>query len=101
MDETEVATAIRESMSREYSDCTWQVFVGRNFGSQVSYEETRYIYFYIAQVRGLGAGCAGSANARGCACAAARLTPTLAQTHTPQPARRSASSYFRAINAKI
>ncbi len=52
MDETEVATAIRESMSREYSDCTWQVFVGRNFGSQVSYEETRYIYFYIAQVRG-------------------------------------------------
>ena len=51
MDETEVATSIREAMSREYSDCTWQVFVGRNFGSQVSYEETRYIYFYIAQVR--------------------------------------------------
>ena len=51
MDETEVATAIREVMSREWADCTWQVFVGRNFGSQVTYEETRYIYFYIGQVR--------------------------------------------------
>ena len=50
MDETEVATSIREVMSREYADCTWQVFVGRNFGSQVTYEETRYIYFYIGQV---------------------------------------------------
>ena len=50
MDETEVATSIREVMSREYADCTWQVLVGRNFGSQVTYEETRYIYFYIGQV---------------------------------------------------
>ena len=50
MDETEVATSIREAMNRDYADCTWQVFVGRNFGSQVTYEETRYIYFYIGQV---------------------------------------------------
>ena len=100
MDETEVATAIRESMSREYSDCTWQVFVGRNFGSQVSYEETRYIYFYIAQVR--GGTCAG-AGERACLGAPLLLHSINTHsrgthTHAKQQPRRSDSSYFPAIN---
>ena len=51
MDENEVATSIRKSLTQEWQDCTWQVLVGRNFGSYVSFEESRYIYFYIAQVR--------------------------------------------------
>jgi hypothetical protein len=75
MDETEVATSIREVMSREYADCTWQVFVGRNFGSQVTYEETHYIYFYIGQVR---------ARARGPGCRPASPTPAPHHPFPPQ-----------------
>ena len=51
MNENEIATSIRKALSVEWPDCTWQVLVGRNFGSFVSFEESRYIYFYIAQVR--------------------------------------------------
>ena len=54
MDENEIATSIRKSLTLEWPDCTWQVLVGRNFGSYVSFEESRYIYFYIAQVSGGG-----------------------------------------------
>ena len=50
MDENEIATSIRKALTVEWPDCTWQVLVGRNFGSYVSFEESRYIYFYIAQV---------------------------------------------------
>ena len=64
MGETEIASHIRQQLSLEWPDCTWQVLVGRNFGSYVSFEESRYIYFYVAQVRPRGEGSAGGLGAR-------------------------------------
>ena len=51
MDENEIATGIKKQLSAEWADRTWQVLVGRNFGSFVPFVESRYIYFYLAQVR--------------------------------------------------
>ena len=51
MTENEIASFVRKALTAEWPDCTWQVLVGRNFGSYVQFEESRYIYFYIAQVR--------------------------------------------------
>jgi len=50
MSENEIASFVRKALTAEWPDCTWQVLVGRNFGSYVKFEESRYIYFYIAQV---------------------------------------------------
>lgn len=52
MTENEIATFVKKALTAEWPDCTWQVLVGRNFGSCVQFEESRYIYFYVGQVRG-------------------------------------------------
>ena len=54
MTESEIATFVKKVLTAEWPDCTWQVLVGRNFGSCVQFEESRYIYFYVGQVRGFG-----------------------------------------------
>lgn len=50
MTEQEVASVLKARLSKVYPDTVWQVFVGRNFGAFVTYEEGKYIYFYIGQV---------------------------------------------------
>ena len=54
MTESEIATFVKKVLTADWPDCTWQVLVGRNFGSCVQFEESRYIYFYVGQVRGFG-----------------------------------------------
>ncbi len=45
-----MASMIRKSLSEQWPDKTWQVLVGRNFGSFVTYEDKHYVYFYIGQM---------------------------------------------------
>jgi dynein light chain LC8-type len=49
MTEQEVAASIKRRMTERYPADVWQVFVGRNFGSWVTHEDGKYIYFYIGQ----------------------------------------------------
>jgi len=86
MNENEIATSIRRALSVEWPDCTWQVLVGRNFGSFVSFEESRYIYFYIAQVREWPcAVSSGPLPARLPLRSGQRAACALAHHHRPQP----------------
>ena len=45
----EVASYIKKKFDSTFGP-SWHCFVGRNFGSYVTYEENNYIYFYIGQV---------------------------------------------------
>jgi hypothetical protein len=49
MTDTESAKAIRLKLKELMPDDLWQVFIGRNFGSFVTFEDGKYIYFYIGQ----------------------------------------------------
>jgi dynein light chain LC8-type len=44
----EMATHLKDELNRKYNG-DWHAFVGRNFGSYVTYEARHYIYFYIGQ----------------------------------------------------
>jgi len=50
MTEQEMASDLKGRLTKVMPDSTWQVFVGRNFGAYVTYEEGKYIYFYINQM---------------------------------------------------
>lgn len=47
--EQEVAAFIKYEFDAKYGP-TWNCFVGRNFGSYVTHEQSNYIYFYIGQM---------------------------------------------------
>jgi len=47
--EQEIATAIKAKIESQFPS-TWHCFVGRNFGSFVTHESSRFIYFYIGQM---------------------------------------------------
>lgn len=44
----EIASHLKDELNRKYNG-NWHCFVGRNFGSYVTYEAKNYIYFYIGQ----------------------------------------------------
>ena len=44
----EIASHLKDELNRKYGG-DWHCFVGRNFGSFVTYETGNYIYFYISQ----------------------------------------------------
>ena len=44
----EMATHLKDELNRKYNG-DWHAFVGRNFGSYVTYEANHYMYFYIGQ----------------------------------------------------
>nr|CDS27668.1 dynein light chain [Hymenolepis microstoma] len=44
--EKEVASHIKKAFDRDYGP-TWHCVVGRNFGSYVTHEANRFIYFYL------------------------------------------------------
>eukprot|EP00957_Ditylum_brightwellii_P089053 6781583-Ditylum_brightwellii.AAC.1 len=46
----EIAAAIRMQFQKLYPPSVWHCFVGRDFGTYVSHESTKYIYFYIGQI---------------------------------------------------
>ncbi|KAJ9450018.1 Dynein light chain 1 [Diplonema papillatum] len=46
--EKDVASHVKKEFDRKHGP-TWHVFVGRNFGSQVTHELGHYIYFYLGQ----------------------------------------------------
>ncbi len=48
--EQEVAASIRKQFETLYSSSVWHCFVGRNFGTYVTHEEKKFIYFYVGQV---------------------------------------------------
>lgn len=43
-----MATHLKDELNRKYNG-DWHCFVGRNFGSYVTYEAKHYIYFYMGQ----------------------------------------------------
>jgi len=47
--EQEIATAIKKQFEGKYQS-VWHCFVGRNFGTFVTHESTKFIYFYIGQM---------------------------------------------------
>jgi dynein light chain LC8-type len=47
--EQEIASAIKSKIEKQYQG-SWHCFVGRNFGSVVTHEASRFIYFYIGQM---------------------------------------------------
>ncbi|KAG5186792.1 Dnl2 protein-like protein [Tribonema minus] len=47
--EKEIAHAIKTNFERIYPS-VWHCFVGRNFGSFVTHEQSKFIYFYIGQM---------------------------------------------------
>mmetsp|Transcript_11553 Transcript_11553/g.10475 ORF Transcript_11553/g.10475 Transcript_11553/m.10475 type:complete len:89 (+) Transcript_11553:31-297(+) len=47
--EQEIASAIKTQFELKYPS-TWHCFVGRNFGSNVTHESSKFIYFYIGQI---------------------------------------------------
>ena len=47
--EQEIAAAIKAKLNTQYPS-TWHCFVGRNFGSFVTHEASKFIYFYIGQM---------------------------------------------------
>jgi dynein light chain LC8-type len=46
--EKEVASCIKSAFDSLYPNSVWQCFVGRNFGSYVSHEQSKFIYFYVS-----------------------------------------------------
>lgn len=44
-----IRTALNNSKLHGGAEAVWQVFVGRKFGANVTYESKNYIYFYIGQ----------------------------------------------------
>ncbi|KAJ2740394.1 Dynein light chain 1, cytoplasmic [Coemansia sp. BCRC 34301] len=44
--EKDIASAIKRDCDKQFGP-TWQVIVGRNFGSFVTHEVGRFIYFYV------------------------------------------------------
>lgn len=44
----QIATHLKDELNRKYNG-DWHAFVGRNFGSYVTYQANHYIYFYIGQ----------------------------------------------------
>ncbi|GMH57083.1 hypothetical protein TrVE_jg10861 [Triparma verrucosa] len=46
--EMEIAASIRKQFEQMFPS-VWHCFVGRNFGSHVTHEATKHIYFYIGQ----------------------------------------------------
>ncbi|GMI44644.1 hypothetical protein TrCOL_g363 [Triparma columacea] len=47
--EQEIAASIRKSFEQMYPS-VWHCFVGRNFGTYVTHESSKFIYFYVGQV---------------------------------------------------
>nr|XP_039317394.1 dynein light chain 2, cytoplasmic-like [Saimiri boliviensis boliviensis] len=47
--EKAIATYISKEFDKIYNP-TWHCIVGRNFGSYVTHETERFIYFYLGQV---------------------------------------------------
>lgn len=47
--EQEVAAFIKKEFDARYGT-TWNCFVGRNFGSFVTHEDSNYVYFYVGQM---------------------------------------------------
>lgn len=47
--ERDIAAHIKKEFDRRYQP-TWHCVVGRNFGSYVSHETRRFIYFYHGQI---------------------------------------------------
>jgi len=45
-----IAADIRKALEDQYEPC-WQVVLGRNFGSHVTYQSNHFINFYRGQVR--------------------------------------------------
>mmetsp|Transcript_20061 Transcript_20061/g.24797 ORF Transcript_20061/g.24797 Transcript_20061/m.24797 type:complete len:109 (-) Transcript_20061:229-555(-) len=46
----DIASSIRTSFQTSYPTSVWHCFVGRDFGTFVSHEASKYIYFYVGQV---------------------------------------------------
>ena len=46
----EIASAIRKQFQVLYPPSVWHCFVGRDFGSYVSHEANKYVYFYVGQL---------------------------------------------------
>lgn len=44
----EIASHLKDELNRKYNG-DWHCFIGRHFGSYVTYEANHYIYFYIGQ----------------------------------------------------
>lgn len=44
--EREIASVIKKEMDSRYGH-TWHVIVGRSFGSYVTHEKGRFVYFYV------------------------------------------------------
>ncbi|VDK36611.1 unnamed protein product [Taenia asiatica] len=47
--EKDIAAHIKKFFDKEFSP-TWHCVVGRNFGSYVTHEEKKFVYFYIGHV---------------------------------------------------
>ncbi|KAA0156726.1 hypothetical protein FNF27_01132 [Cafeteria roenbergensis] len=48
--EKEMAAAIKAGMKELHPADTWHCFVGRKFSCYVSYEDGKFIYFYLGQM---------------------------------------------------
>jgi len=46
----EIAASIRKQFQKLYPPSVWHCFVGRDFGTFVSHEANKYIYFYVGQL---------------------------------------------------
>nr|CDS16764.1 dynein light chain [Echinococcus granulosus] len=47
--EKDIAAHIKKLFDKEFSP-TWHCVVGRNFGSYVTHEENKFIYFYLGHI---------------------------------------------------
>lgn len=47
--ERDIASAVKKAMDEQF-DKTWHVIVGRSFGSYVTHEKSRFIYFYVGSL---------------------------------------------------
>jgi hypothetical protein len=48
----EMANFLKEKLENKYrdKDINWHVIIGRNFGSNITFQEKIYCYFYIGQL---------------------------------------------------
>lgn len=47
--ERDIASALKKALDSQF-DKTWHVIVGRSFGSYVTHEKGRFIYFYVGSL---------------------------------------------------
>ena len=47
--EKDIAAAIKKEFDKKHNP-TWHCIVGKNFGSYITHENKRFIYFYIGQL---------------------------------------------------